>query len=442
MKKFIITSILVALFSTSMTVKAQDYQEEYLGLPGDNLNLYAVMKLFQESKTLEDFERNLNDQNSNINNLDLNNDNLVDYIRVMDNIDGDVHNIVLQIAVSKRENQDVAVFNVMRFNNGQVQIQLTGDEELYGRNYIVEPIFDDGGETPNPGYTGNDQNLTYVRTTTVEIAAWPVVRYIYLPSYRGWHSSWYWDYYPSYWNPWRPYYWHYYYGYHYHWYNDYYRHYRRWDHHRYSRWDDYYYHGKRSYSRDVNRRIQAGTYRATYSQPAQRKNGEARFAQVNPNQNRRSSENSIRDYSTTTRRSTPAVNSTSTNRSNDRNIGTTTRRSSKSVNNRSVTNPSSTTKRSTTRRSNTSVTNKSVNNPRTDNNAVTTRKSSTTVTNKSVSNPSSGQNARSNRAATQSKSTGVSSSGRRDVKKSKSATVKKESKATKKSEKKESSSRR
>lgn len=446
MKKFIITSILVALFSTGTTLTAQDYQEEYLGLPGDNLNLYAVMKLFQESKTLEDFERNLNDQNSNINNLDLNNDNLVDYIRVMDNIDGDVHNIVLQIAVSKKENQDVAVFTVLRFNNGQVQIQLTGDEELYGRNYIVEPIFDDGGETPNPGYTGNDQNITYVKTTTVEIAAWPVVRYIYHPSYYGWHSSWYWDYYPSYWNPWRPYYWHYYYGYHYHWYNDYYRHYRRWDSHRYSRWDDYYYHGKRSYSRDVNRRIQAGTYRATYSQPAQRKSGEARFAQIHPNQNRRSSDNAIRDYSTTTRRSTPAVNNnTGTTRSNDRNIGTTTRRSSTrsstSVNKRSVTNPSSANEPVTTRRSKTSVTNKSVNNPRTDNNTVTTRKSSNTVTNKSVSSPSSGQNARSSRSTTQSKSTGVSSSSRREAKKSNAATVKKESKS-KKSEKKESSSRR
>src|ERR1035437_1592672 len=126
MKKFIIISILMALFASGNSLMAQDNQGESLGLPGDNLNLYAVMKLFQESKTLEDFERSLNDQNSTINNLDLNGDNLVDYIKVIDNVDGDVHNIVLQVAVSPKENQDVAVFTVQRFQNGQVQIQLTG----------------------------------------------------------------------------------------------------------------------------------------------------------------------------------------------------------------------------------------------------------------------------------------------------------------------------
>ena len=131
MKKFIIICILAALFAAGTTLMAQDKQEDYLGLPGDNLNLYAVMKLFQQSKTLEEFERILNDEKSNINNLDLNGDNMVDYIKVFDDVDGDVHNIVLQVAVSPKENQDVAVFTVQRFNNGQVQLQLTGDEELY-----------------------------------------------------------------------------------------------------------------------------------------------------------------------------------------------------------------------------------------------------------------------------------------------------------------------
>jgi hypothetical protein len=71
MKKLIITSILALLVTAGSALMAQDYPDEYLGLPGDNLNLYAVMKLFQESETLEGFERNLNNENSRINNLDL-----------------------------------------------------------------------------------------------------------------------------------------------------------------------------------------------------------------------------------------------------------------------------------------------------------------------------------------------------------------------------------
>ncbi len=388
MKKFIIISILAALFAAGTTLMAQDKQEDYLGLPGDNLNLYAVMKLFQQSKTLEEFERILNDEKSNINNLDLNGDNMVDYIKVFDDVDGDVHNIVLQVAVSPKENQDVAVFTVQRFNNGQVQIQLTGDEELYGKNYIIEPIFDNenNGETPNPGYTGNTQsvngqNITYIRTTPAEIAGWPLVRFMYLPSYTTWQSSWYWGYYPTYWHPWRPAYYHYYYGYHYNWNNDYFGHYRRWDSHRYTRWNDFYYSGRRSFSPDVNRRIEVGTYKATYSHPDQRKDGENKFAKMHPDEYRRSSDNSSGNNSV--RRSDPQ--SKNVGQSNGKRAST-TRRSTTTMTNRSATDPSVGKNTGTTRRSSGAVTNKSVVNRPPEKPNVTTRRSSTTVTNKSVVN--------------------------------------------------------
>ena len=426
MKKFIITSILVAVFTAGTSIIAQDRQEEYMGLPGDNLNLFAVMKLFQESKTLEEFEQNLNDQKSNINNLDLNGDGLIDYIRVFDNIDGDVHNIVLQVAVSPTENQDVAVFTVQRFNNGQVQIQLTGDEELYGKNYIIEPRFDDANQaqTPNPGYTGNVpvQNITYIRTTPVEIAGWPLVRFIYLPSYTVWRSSWYWGYYPAYWHPWRPFSWHYYSGYHYYWDNDYYGHYRRWDSHRYSRWNDFYYTGRRSYSTDVHHRIEAGTYKTTYSHPDERRVGEAKFAEMHPDQYRRSIKNSSGNNSVrrSDSRSTNDIKS-SGNRSN------VSRRSNTSVTNKSVTNPPPGQNTGTVRRSNTTVTNKSVSNPSSVQNTGTTRRSTSTMNNKSVSNQN--QNAGTNRSVRQSKSTGVKST--KNSKRTKTETKAKQGEKTK-----------
>jgi len=166
MKKSVITSILAVLTALLTLVSAQNTPKEYLGLPGDNLNLYAVMKLFQESETLEGFERSLNDENSMINNLDLNGDNLVDYITVSDYVDGNVHTIVLRVALNRKEYQDVAVFTVEKFRNGSVQIQLIGDEALYGRNYIIEPNYE---ETPNPGYIGTVHKKVVV-TTYYDIA--------------------------------------------------------------------------------------------------------------------------------------------------------------------------------------------------------------------------------------------------------------------------------
>ncbi len=344
MKKFFYTSILAILVASMTTVRAQDNPQEYLGLPGDNLNLYAVMNLFQESETLEAFETSLNGENSRINNLDLNGDNMVDYITVSDFVDGNVHTIVLRSVLDRNEYQDVAVFTVEKFRNGSVQIQLIGDEALYGRNYIVEPIY---AETPNPGYKGRTvsrDNVTVVTTTYYEVAAWPVVRFIYNPYYVSWRSSWYWGYYPVYWNPWRPFYWHYYYGYHSHWNSHYYSHYRHWDYPRYNRYNDFYYSSVRAYSPRVSHRISEGNYRQTYSRPESRRDGEA-YAST---QGTRSSAARQAASGGTDRRSSAATGSRSAGSQNAAQTSE-TRRTSTSAQSRSDARPAGTENRSTTR---------------------------------------------------------------------------------------------
>jgi hypothetical protein len=289
MKHFKSILLCSLLFLSGYVVKAEGESDEKLNLPGDNLNLYAVMNLFQESETLEGFERNLNAEDSKINNLDLNNDDEIDYIKVIDYVDGEAHTIVLQIAVTEKENQDVAVFTVQKDGNNQVQVQLVGDEELYGKDYIIEPNYADASdETPNPGYTGNTktvekETVVVTKTTYVEVASWPVVTYIYTPSYVVYRSPWYWGYYPPYWNPWRPFYWDYYYGYHSHYHGHYYGHYRHSYHYRYSHYNDHYYHGHRSYSNTVNRHRESGSYRNTYNRPETRQQGSADFNKKYPN---------------------------------------------------------------------------------------------------------------------------------------------------------------
>lgn len=50
-----------------------------------------MMKMFQESETLEIFEKKMNEEDNRINNLELNGDDQIDYIRVLDEVDGDVN---------------------------------------------------------------------------------------------------------------------------------------------------------------------------------------------------------------------------------------------------------------------------------------------------------------------------------------------------------------
>jgi hypothetical protein len=277
MKNLIITSILAVLIASATTVRAQDYPEEYLGLPGDNLNLYAVMDLFRNSKTLEGFERSLNDPKSRINNLDLNRDNFVDYITVSDFKDGRIHTIVLRAILGRKEFQDVAVITVEKLRKNKIIIQLIGDETLYGKNYIIEPVYTNNlkpGYYSDPLYYGN---VTVINNYYYDIFDWPVVVYIYDPHYGGWHSSWYWGYYPAYWDPWRPYYWDYYYGYHSGWHNHYYEYYHHCDYPRYKGYNDFYYHGIRQQSDQVHHRIAAGNYTETYSRPELRREGAALY---------------------------------------------------------------------------------------------------------------------------------------------------------------------
>lgn len=288
------TAAIIFLAFLASFANAQNTPDDALGLPGDNLNLFATLALFQESETLEAFEQRLNDEESKINNLDLDGDERIDYIQVIDNVSNDVHNIVLRIDINPKESQDVAVFTVWKDAQGQVQIQLTGDEALYGKDYIIEPNTGSAlsrGETPNPGYTGQ-QRVVETRTEVVvsepiiEISAWPIISFIYLPTYVCWHSPWYYGYYPNYWRPWKPYYWHYYYGYHSNYNPYYYGYYRHWHHHRHNHWDRDYY-GHRRSSEVVYAKRKSGLYRETYSRPELRKEGQELYTRTQKDQPRR-----------------------------------------------------------------------------------------------------------------------------------------------------------
>ncbi len=273
MKKSVITSVLAVLAALTTTIGAQNYPKEYLGLPGDNLNLYAVMDLFRNAPTLEAFERSLNDRESRINNLDLNGDWRVDYIAVSDYRDGRVHNIVLRAVLGRNEYQDVAVITVERLKKKKFLIQIIGDELLYGRNYIIEPLLAKKQKVRHeysPVYYGG---VTVYNNYYDDIWDWPVVVHIYSPYYSGWSSSWYWGYYPTWYEPWSPWYWDYYYGYHSGWHSHYHSYYHHSDRYRYQRYNDYYYHSVRQESPQVQRRVAEGNYRQTYSRPEQRAEG-------------------------------------------------------------------------------------------------------------------------------------------------------------------------
>ena len=210
--KYFLTVACCLIFALS-AVKAQG--TDSTGLPGDNFSLQGALEMFKRASSLEEFEKLINTQGNNVNNLDLNGDGDIDYIRVIDKMETDVHAFVLQVPISETENQDIAVIELEKTGEASAVLQIIGDEDIFGEKTIVEPGDGDGdgGFIPNdnlstggPSYNfdNNDGRLGIV----VNVWLWPSVRFVYAPVYRPWTSPWRWRVFPGYWHPWHPLAWH------------------------------------------------------------------------------------------------------------------------------------------------------------------------------------------------------------------------------------------
>lgn len=210
MKTRFITGLLAAgafLFLPA-SIHAQDIDlADSTGLPGDHFSLEGALDLFKKAESPEAFEKLLNTENNYVNNLDLNEDGEIDYIRVIDNMDGNSHAIVLQVPVSETESQDIAVIEVEKKGDEEAILQIIGDEAIYGEQIIVEPTEADQIK-PNKGRGGPAIDFR-PDVIVVNVWLWPGVRYIYGPRYTLWVSPWRWRYYPAWWRPWRPHPWRY-----------------------------------------------------------------------------------------------------------------------------------------------------------------------------------------------------------------------------------------
>lgn len=134
------------------------------------LDLNAVAAAFAESRSIREFEQLLNSSRYMINNLDLNGDGWVDYLRVIETRNGHYHAMLIQACLAPGVFQDVATLVAER-RADVLYVEVIGDRYLYGYNYIVRPVF-----VKRPPIWGTFGNA----------------------SYTVWFSPYYYDYYPSY----------------------------------------------------------------------------------------------------------------------------------------------------------------------------------------------------------------------------------------------------
>ena len=218
--KFIHYSLTLLFFAVIVSVSSYAQSADVAdstGLPGDHFSLEGALELFKKAASPEEFEKLLNSEDNHVNNLDLDGDGDIDYVRVISKKDNDAHAFILQIPVSENENQDIAVIELEKIGSETAIIQIIGDEEIFGEQTIIEP--GDGEEDSAEGKDelpkGPSDNYTYSENNrlVVNVWLWPSVRFVYRPAYAVWVSPWRWHSYPTWWRPWRPLRWHVYHPY-------------------------------------------------------------------------------------------------------------------------------------------------------------------------------------------------------------------------------------
>ena len=135
MKKTIIATLFFLFINCFVYAQEQTLATE----AGEDFDLYGVIGLFEDAEDLEDFEKRINQEENEINNLDLNKDDEIDVVKVVEYVEGGTHLLVLQAVLSETEVQDIATIEIEKHSEGEISLQVIGDPDIYGADYIVEP---------------------------------------------------------------------------------------------------------------------------------------------------------------------------------------------------------------------------------------------------------------------------------------------------------------
>lgn len=101
---------------------------------GDNLNLQALGELVKTAQNAQDLENKLNTAGS-INNLDLDGDGKVDYIKVTEYGSGTTKGFSFTVDLANGQSQEIATVEVQQGQNNQAALNINGNQNIYGNNY-------------------------------------------------------------------------------------------------------------------------------------------------------------------------------------------------------------------------------------------------------------------------------------------------------------------
>lgn len=141
--KIIITGIIVL---SSNLISAQEFKIEpkndYIA---ENLALNEVLKMYEESHNMQDFERKLNFPAYTMSNVDMDNDGKVDYFRVIEHKEKGINTIYIQSVIGRNKYEDVAYIYPILYSEPrqrpQPQLQQVDASQTFQKIGLVAAIF-------------------------------------------------------------------------------------------------------------------------------------------------------------------------------------------------------------------------------------------------------------------------------------------------------------
>jgi len=98
---------------------------------GDNLDLQALGELVKSCSNAQEIENKLNASGS-INNLDLDGDGNVDYIKVTEYGDGNTRGFSFTVDLPNNEKQEIATIDIQK-NTANADMNINGNQAIYGQ---------------------------------------------------------------------------------------------------------------------------------------------------------------------------------------------------------------------------------------------------------------------------------------------------------------------
>ncbi len=135
--------MIVIVFFTPSESTSYNYNVQvnsFSSYASDGLDLQAVGSLLKDTESAADLEKKLNSASTGINNLDLNEDGAVDYIRVSEYGEGDLRGFSLSTELSPGDEQEIATIEVEKVGD-QAKVQMHGNSQIYGPNHYHQSSF-------------------------------------------------------------------------------------------------------------------------------------------------------------------------------------------------------------------------------------------------------------------------------------------------------------